>query len=222
MLARGWRVAVVDADQNGTFSGWLRDAYEGKAIECIHEAHEVRAVDVAQRMLAEGADVVIIDTAGFRNLTAATAMAAADVVLIPCMSDRGSVMEAIATYGQVQGLARASRRTIPAYAVRTRWRGKGLAERAALDGLQANGVPILASGLSDLADLPKLTHSGRVPLSGKAAQDADRIADELVALGLFPPEPSSRNDDGDASAASDASLHSAARPTRTRRKRKAA
>jgi chromosome partitioning protein len=189
LVARGWRVAVVDADQNGTFSAWWRDAYEGRAFPCIHEPHEVRAVDAAQQMLTEGADIVLVDTAGFKNLTAATAMASADLVLIPCMSDRGSVIEAIQTYEQVQGLSRASRRAIPAYAVRTRWRGKGLAERAALDGLTANGVPVLASALSDLADLPKLTHSGRVPTSGKTAGEADRLTDELVRLGHFPPEP---------------------------------
>ncbi len=193
MIQRGWRVAVVDADQNGTFSRWHSDAYEGPQFICIHEPHEVRAVDAAQRLLDEGADVVYIDTAGFKNLTAATAMAAADLVIIPCMSDRGSVMEAIATYEQVQGLARASRRKIPAFALCTRWRGRGLAERAALDGLKSNSVPVLEATLSDLADIAKLTHSGRVPTTGKAAIDADRITDELVAVGIFPPMPKVRS-----------------------------
>lgn len=187
MIQRGWRVAVVDADQNGTFSRWHSDAYEGPEFICIHEPHEVRAVDAAQRLLDEGVDVVYIDTAGFKNLTAATAMAAADLVIIPCMSDRGSVMEAITTYEQVQGLARASRRKIPAFALCTRWRGRGLAERAALDGLRSNSVPVLEATLSDLADIAKLTHSGRVPTTGKAAIEADRITDELVAVGIFPP-----------------------------------
>jgi len=193
MIQRGWRVAAVDADQNGTFSRWHSDAYEGPPFTCIHEPHEVRAVDAAQRLLDEGVDVVYIDTAGFKNLTAATAMAAADLVIIPCMSDRGSVMEAIATYEQVQGLARASRRKIPAFALCTRWRGRGLAERAALDGLKGNGVPVLEATLSDLADIAKLTHSGRVPTTGKAAMEADRITDELVASGIFPPLPKARS-----------------------------
>lgn len=187
MLQRGWRVAVVDADQNGTFSRWHSDAYEGPPFTCLHAPHEVRAVDAAQQFLGEGVDVVFIDTAGFKNLTAATAMAAADLVIIPCMSDRGSVMEAITTYEQVQGLGRASRRKIPAFVLCIRWRGRGLAERAALDGLRTNGVPVLEATLSDLADIAKLTHSGRVPTSGKAAIEADRIADELVAIGIFPP-----------------------------------
>jgi chromosome partitioning protein len=205
MSLRGWRVAVVDADQNATFSKWWTDAYEGLAFTCIHEPHEVRAVDVAQQLLSDGAGIVFVDTAGFKNLTAATAMAAADLVLIPCMSDRGSVIEAIATYEQVQGLARASRRTIPAFAVCTRWRDKGLAERAALEGLRANGVPVLSASLSDLADIPKLTHSGRVPTSGKASMEADRIADELVNLRLFPPKPSDASGDVHASSSTPAS-----------------
>jgi chromosome partitioning protein len=192
MIQRGWRVAVVDADQNGTFSRWHSDAYEGPEFICVHEPHEVRAVDAAQRLLDEGTDVVFVDTAGFKNLTAATAMAAADLVLIPCMSDRGSVMEAIATYEQVQGLARASRRKIPAYALCTRWRGRGLAERAALDGLKGNGVPVLEATLSDLAEIAKLTHSGRVPTLGKPAMEADRITDELVALSILQAMPASR------------------------------
>ena len=83
MSLRGWRVAVVDADQNATFSKWWTDASEGLAFTCIHEPHEVRAVDVAQQLLSDGAGIVFVDTAGFKNLTAATAMAAADFSSYP-------------------------------------------------------------------------------------------------------------------------------------------
>ena len=189
MMQRGWRVAVVDADQNGTFSRWFTDAYEGPKFACVFEPHATKSVNVTLGLLADAADIVLIDTAGFKNLTASAAMTGADLVLIPCMADRGSVTEAIATHEQVLSLARMARREIQAFALCTRWRGRGLAERAARDGLEANSVPVLDRVMSDLADFAKLTHSGRVPTVGKAAVEADRIIDELVSKKLLPPLP---------------------------------
>jgi chromosome partitioning protein len=61
----------------------------------------------------ESHDVVLVDTAGFENLTAASAIGMADYVLIPCMPDRGSVRETLRTAQQVTSLAKAARRPIP-------------------------------------------------------------------------------------------------------------
>ena len=111
LAARGYHVAVVDADPNASLADWY-SVYSGPAITCMTESGHVEVVDVAQRE-ADRRDVTLVDTAGFGSLTASAAIAAADHVLIPVMADRGSVREAIRTARQVESLARAARRAIP-------------------------------------------------------------------------------------------------------------
>jgi aminoglycoside phosphotransferase (APT) family kinase protein len=76
-------------------------------------------------------DVVLIDTAGFGNTTAAFGAGTADYVLVPVMPDRASTVEAMRMARQVASFAKASRRDIPVAIVRSRWNPKGLVERAA-------------------------------------------------------------------------------------------
>jgi chromosome partitioning protein len=185
LAAAGYRVAVVDSDRNQSFAGWHAQAYEGPVLTVATEVDHVRIVDVAGG-LAEEHDVVLVDTAGFENLTAASAIGMADFVLIPCMPDRGSVRETLRTAQQVTSLSRAARRPIPHSVVLTRWKAKGLSERAALDSLSEAGLPILAQPLSDLTDYSKLSFSGAVPLAGKVGMQADGLVAELVAKGVIP------------------------------------
>src|SRR5215212_2427219 len=151
LATSGYRVAVVDSDRNQSFAGWHANAYEGPAFTCVSEIDHIRLVDLAG-VQAETHDVVLVDTAGFENLTAASAIGMADFVLIPCMPDRGSVRETLRTAQQVASLSRAARRPIPHGVVLTRWKVKGLSERAARDSLQEAGLPILEAALSDTAE----------------------------------------------------------------------
>jgi chromosome partitioning protein len=73
----------------------------------------------------------------------------------------------------------------------TRWKAKGLSERAALDSLTEAGLPVLAHSLSDLSDYSKLSFSGAVPIAGKVGMQADRLIAELVAKGAIPGKGSS-------------------------------
>lgn len=185
LAALGYRVAVVDADRNATFSSWHRANYEGPSIDCVSEIRHVEVVEAAQQ-LAEQHDVVLVDTAGFENLTAATAIATSDYVLIPCMPDRGSIVEAIKTAAQVTSAAKAARRPIPASVVRTRWNPKGLAERAGLSDLTAARLPVMRQHLSPLSEFGKMTFSGVVPITGTIGRQAVGLIDELVERDAIP------------------------------------
>src|SRR4051812_41181625 len=125
LAALGYRVAVLDTDRNQNFRDWHQGAYEGEPITCASEVDHVQVVDRASE-LAEEHDIVLVDTAGFENLTAASAIGMADFVLIPCMADRGSIRETIRTAKQVASLARMARRSIPYSVVRTRWEEREL------------------------------------------------------------------------------------------------
>src|SRR3954451_10093146 len=111
-------------------------------ITCTAEIRQDEIVDHAQAQAAEH-DVVLIDTAGFGNTTAAFASGTADYVLVPVMPDRASTVEAMRMVRQVGSFAKASRREIPVAIVRARWNPKGLVERAVLADLEASGAPIL-------------------------------------------------------------------------------
>jgi chromosome partitioning protein len=60
------------------------------------------------------ADLVLVDTAGFGNLSANVAMTSADAVLVPALSGEADITEAEKTIRLVARLARAARRDIAA------------------------------------------------------------------------------------------------------------
>ena len=187
LAATGYRVAVVDADPNASITDW-HGLYAGPAIACIAEPRHVEVVDVAQAE-ADRHDAVLIDTAGFGNLTAAAAISVADYVLIPCMADRGNVREAIRTAQQVASLSRAARRAIPFRIVPTQWSPGGLAEGAALDSLQAEELPVTQRFLPGLAAFRKASFTGTGLARGRVGTEVEALLAELVEIGALPEMP---------------------------------
>ena len=190
LAAMGYKVAVIDADPNACFVNWHK-LYEGEPIDCTAEIQQDAIVDRAQVKAADY-DVVLIDTAGFGNTTAAFAAGTADFVIVPVMPDRSSAVEAMRTIRQVRAFSKASRRDIPLALLCSRWNGRGLVEKAVLSDLQSTGTLVLSSYLSDLSDFGKMTLSGRVPLSGKVRLQVGKILDELIALKAIPAKPATR------------------------------
>ncbi len=184
LAAGGHRVAVIDSDPNRGFADWHRDAYEGPVLTVSAESSHLEIVDHAQHV-AEAHDVVLIDTAGFSNQCSAMAMGTADMVLIPVLPDRQSVIEGMRAAKHVASFAKAARRDIPLRVVLSRWTPKGLVERALTHDLEDAGLPILAQHLSDLSDFRKFTVSGTVPVTGRIADQANAIIGELVTIGVI-------------------------------------
>ncbi len=185
LAAQGYKVAVVDADRNQSFASWHSQVYEGPPFECRSEVDHIKVVDLAGG-LSDVHDVVLVDTAGFESLTAASAIGMADFVLIPCMPDRGSVRETMRTAQQVSSLSKAARRTIPYSILLTRWKARGLSERAALDSLNEEKLVVLQHTFGDLADFTKLSFSGAVPVTGKVGLQAAELIAELADKGAIP------------------------------------
>ncbi len=187
LAGAGYSVAVIDADPNACYFQWHK-LYEGPPIDCTCEIRQEEIVDAAQAKAA-AFDVVLIDTAGFGNTTAAFAAGTADLVLIPVMPDRASAVEAMRTARQVEAFGKAGNRKIPLRIVRSRWNPRGLVERAVLGDLDAAKLPLIEQHLSDLSDFGKLSLSGRVPLTGKVGGQAANMVGELVALKAIPAKP---------------------------------
>jgi chromosome partitioning protein len=184
----GYRVAVCDADRNQAFAVWHKTTYDGPALAVSSEIDH-NAIVGHLMGLAEQSDVVLVDTAGFENQTAIFAMGTADLVLIPCMADRNSVLEARKTAGQVESIAKIARRSIPYRVILSRWSPRGLSDKATLEDIEAAGLPRIRQHVPDLVAFQKSTFSGIVPISGLVGIQIDRIIEELVALDALPAKP---------------------------------
>lgn len=186
LAARGVSVAVLDADPTAGLSRWASRLYEGAAFVWHHEPDEAKLAHLIHRM-AQEAEVVVVDTAGFGNRAATVAMTAADGVLIPMVPGEGDVTEAARTVELVAGVASAARREIPARVVLNRVRSStALSKHAAAE---AATLPKLAASLSDLVAYGEMGFSGRMP-AGKAGAEAAALVDELRELGWLPGNPS--------------------------------
>jgi len=190
LAAFGFSVSVVDADRNQAFATWFQIA-EAPSLTCSTciDHNEIVGHVMAE---AEKHDVVLVDTAGFENQTAVFAMGAADLVLIPVMPDRNSMLEARKTARQVQSVSKIARRNIPYRLLCTRWSPRNLAERATVDDIEGSNLPKLQQYLADLSAFQKLTFSGVVPRSGVIGAQVDRIIEELQGLGAIAVKPAQR------------------------------
>src|SRR3954469_21010949 len=132
LVADSVNVAALDADPTGGLSRWASRLYEGPAFTCHHEAEDARLAHLIHRV-AQEAEVVVVDTAGFGNRAATVAMTAADGVLIPMVPGEGDVTEAARTVDLVAGVASAARRDIPSRVVLNRVRFTALSKHAATE-----------------------------------------------------------------------------------------
>ena len=181
MAADGVKVAALDADPAGALSRWVRNAYEGPAFVVQAEPDETRLAHLIDNE-AKVADMVLVDTAGFGNRAAAVAMTSADAVLIPTLSGEADITEAEKTVRLAEGLARAARRDIPARVLLNRVKRTQLARHAARE-IEAAGLPLLTTTLSDLVAYGEMSFSGRIPDLGLAGDEVSRLVAELRALG---------------------------------------
>jgi len=182
LVADSVNVAALDADPTGGLSRWASRLYEGPAFTCHHEADEARLAHLIHRV-AQEAEVVVVDTAGFGNRAATVAMTAADAVLIPMVPGEGDVTEAARTIELVAGVASAARRHIPSRVVLNRVRPSTALSRHA--AAEAGSLPRLDAALSDLVAYGEMGFSGRMP-TGKAGTEVAVLMDELRNLGWLP------------------------------------
>jgi chromosome partitioning protein len=181
----GYRVAVVDADPNQTFSTLVRSGYRGPKFDLLTETRHEEIVEVAQDQ-ADAHHICLVDTAGFGNQTANFAMSMSDMVLIPCMPDRGSVVEANKTAKLVASFAKAGRREILFRVVRTRWVPTRIGPREALRDLEDLKLPVLTRYVPAMSRFDNMFFDGDVPTGGTAGFEVGRMIDELIELGAIP------------------------------------
>src|ERR1700722_1612688 len=185
LAAHGYKVAVCDSDPNQAFVRWYKTG-EAPTLSVSTELDHNEIVGHLLR-LGKKHDVVLCDTGGWSNQTQVFAMGAADLVLIPVMPDRNSVVEAVRTAQQVRSVSEIARRDIPYLVLMTRWNPKGISERAAVEDLDASRLPRLEQHIGDLVAFQKSSFSGVMPSKGYIGAVVTRVIDELKSLGAIGP-----------------------------------
>ena len=186
----GFRILAVDADPTEALGRWIRETYEGPALDVIAETDETKLAHLISER-AESVDLLLVDTAGFGTRPAAVAMTSSDAILIPALAGEADITEAEKTVRLAEGLARAARRAIPSFVLLNRVRKTQLARHAARE-VRSASLPRLDATLSDLVAYGELSYSGRLP-SGAALQEVRFLLRELQKKGAIPLRPQKRN-----------------------------
>ena len=192
LAAEGVDVALLDADPNAGAHRWATSTYEGPAIAAYAEADAERLAELVPA-LADRHAVLIADTAGFGNQAATVCIAAADAVLIPATPGEADVVEALRTFAYVEGLARSTRRSIPARIIINRAKRNTALTRHTIEQI---GEARLDAMLSEAVAFGEVSFAGTIPTTGTARAELAALLAELRRLQWVPAEVSKRRSVG--------------------------
>ena len=188
-LALKFRPALVDADpQRG-----LAERHNPKGLLGsipLQEEPEERVGEAIEE-LARQYEPVIVDTAGFRNRTAVTAMVSSDLVLIPLKPSAEDVAGALATHNLVKELnetpEREGRPIEAAFVLTMTVRSTLIARHVRLQ-LEEAKLPLLKAEMAHRVSYPEAGIDGLSPSvtdpDGAAARDIAAIAQEIMNPGF--------------------------------------
>jgi chromosome partitioning protein len=169
--ASGHSAAIVDLDPQGTAASW-GDRRQADAPEVVsgQAARLAVLIEVAQ---ANGADLLILDTAPNADQTALRAAQVADVVLIPCRAATFD-LEAIQATLTLAELAKK-----PSFVVLNAIPPRSGIGREAAEGLKARGAGVCPCMLSQRAAFAHGVIDGRTAQEfepeGKAAEEVEAL-----------------------------------------------
>ena len=177
-------MALLDADPNRTLSRWhARGAGLSRATLTSEPAEDRLVGAVAEP--ADAHDIVLVDCPGFGAQANLFAIGAADVVLVPAMTDEANLFEALRMRRIVDSASRLTRRGIPTRTLLTRVKRSGVAEHSHRQ-LAEPGADPLETRLADRAIYQEASFHGSSPVlldpRGPAAREIRLLAKELEAL----------------------------------------
>jgi chromosome partitioning protein len=184
----GRKVALLDADPNRTLTRWHGKGSVLSEMMLRTEVDEHAIIPTISE-LARDHDLVLVDCAGFGNQAMVFAIGAADLVLIPAMTDEANVFEAARTCKIVESASQLTRRTIPAHTFLCRVKRSAVAAHAREQLATLKTNPLTAQ-LSDRVLFQEATFHGASPTvlapSSTAAAEVALLAKELEWLLRIP------------------------------------
>lgn len=183
----GHKPALVDADPQQTLAmRYNQDGPMGN-IPIVAEPEE-RVADVIEE-LRDAHAPIIVDTAGFRNRTAITALVTADLAIIPLKPAVEDIEAAVAAYNLIQEIndtPERNARPVCAVMVLTMTMSATIIARHARAQLTEAGYPLLKAEMANRVAYPEAGIEGLSPSivapDGPAARDIAAIAQEIMNL----------------------------------------
>lgn len=183
----GHKPALVDADPQQTLAARFNPDGPMGRVPIVAEPEE-RVSDVIEELRAAHAPV-IVDTAGFRNRTAITALVATDLAIIPLKPAVEDIEAAVAAYDLVQEINATPEREgrpVRAVMILTMTMSSTVISRHARSQLEGAGYPLLTAEMANRVAYPEAGIEGLSPSivapDGPAARDIAAIASEIMKL----------------------------------------
>lgn len=172
------RVECIDTDPNRNLHDWLSDPQNGIACTVVDEEAVIDAVATA----VERSDHVLIDVAGALQRGMLYAISTADLVLIPCKTDRKDVVEAVRTQELIESAGKMVRRKIPHAAVLTQVNRRAQVTGHTRAQLEVMGVPVLGADLPARTAYQQASWTGAPLAAPEARDDFSAIAGDIATL----------------------------------------
>jgi chromosome partitioning protein len=178
----GLRVTVIDADPQGSLMHWQGLGEPSLDLDVIADTSE----DVAHRArdIARQSELVVIDTAGFRNRTMIEALSVADLAVIPIKASPLDIAAAIETVKLIEEVnATDERRGRPmAYRLLLTQVTVGSAvARHVRNELTQSGFALFDAELANRVVYAEASIAGRMPIHLDAHSAAARDGEEFAA-----------------------------------------
>jgi chromosome partitioning protein len=180
----GRKVALVDSDPNQTLTRWHG---KGGALSrlALRTQLDEHAMIPTISELADEHDLVLVDCAGFGNQAMVFAIGAADIVVIPTMTDEANVFEAVRTRKVVESASRLTRRQIAVRTLLCRVKRAGIVDHTREELTKLGAAPLHAA-MNDRVLFQEATFHGSSPTvlapGSSAAADIEAVAREIESL----------------------------------------
>jgi chromosome partitioning protein len=186
-LLIGHKPALVDADPQQTLAARYNPDGLMSSVPVVAEAEE-RVAEVIEELRAQYAPV-IVDTAGFRNRTAITALVATDLAIIPLKPAIEDIEAAVAAFDLIQEIndtPERKARPVRCVMVLTMTMNATVIAKHARTQLTEAGYPLLKAEMANRVAYPESGIDGLSPCivtpEGPAARDIAAIAHEIMNL----------------------------------------
>lgn len=180
----GRKVALIDSDPNQTLARWHGKGGALSKLVLRTQLDEHGIIPTIADLASEH-DLVLVDCAGFGNQAMVFAVGAADVVLIPTMTDEANVFEALRTRKVVESASRLTRREIVSCTLLCRVKRASIVDHTR-EQLAKLGAQPLQAALSDRVLFQEATFHGSSPTTlspgSTAAMDIEAVAREIEPL----------------------------------------